>query len=300
VGTVAGMRVHLVDGTYELFRQHFGSAGRQRDGAPDPGPYAATIGVLGSTLGLVEDGATHIGVASDHIIESFRNDLWPGYKTSEGMPPELLHQIPILEDALGAAAAVAAADSRVEQVLIVTPDKDLCQCVRGTRVVQFDRRKREILDEAGVVEKFGVGPASIPDYLGLVGDTADGFPGLPGWGAKSAASVLARYRHIEDIPASVGDWDVPGLRGGEKLATALRDQFELALLFRRIATVELDVDVGSVDDWRWSGPTARFGALAQQLGGAGLASRAERAALRAASRATTNATSDPAGRPAAG
>jgi 5'-3' exonuclease len=310
-GTVAGMRVHLVDGTYELFRQHFGSAGRQRDGAPDPGPYAATIGVLGSTLGLVEDGATHIGVASDHVIESFRNDLWPGYKTSEGMPPELLHQIPVVEDALvamgvvtwamveheaddalGAAAAIAAADPRVEQVLIVTPDKDLCQCVSGTRVVQFDRRKREILDEAGVVEKFGIAPASIPDYLGLVGDTADGYPGLPGWGAKSAASVLARYGHIEDIPPSVGDWDLPALRGSEKLASTLRDQIELALLFRRIATVELDVDVGNVDDWRWTGPTARFGALVQQLGGPELVGRAERAAVRAASRATTRATSD--------
>ena len=239
------MRVHLVDGTYELFRQHFG-AGKQRGGAPEPGPYAATIGVLGSTLALVEDGATHIGVASDHIIESFRNDLWPGYKTSEGMPPELLHQIPVIEDALvamgvttwamveheaddalGAAAAIADADARVEQVLIVTPDKDLGQCVRGTRVVQYDRRKREIIDEAGVIAKFGVAPASIPDYLGLVGDTADGFPGLPGWGAKSAAGVLARYGHLEDIPPSVGDWDVPGVRGTEKLAATLRSHMEL-------------------------------------------------------------------------
>jgi 5'-3' exonuclease len=298
------MRVHLVDGTYELFRQHFGSANRQRDGAPAPGKYAATIGVLGSTLALIEDGATHVGVASDHVIESFRNDLWPGYKTSEGMPPELLHQIPVLEDglvamgvttwamveheaddALGAAAAIAAADARVEQVLIVTPDKDLCQCVRGTRVVQFDRRKREIIDEAGVVAKFGVGPASIPDYLGLVGDTADGYPGIAGWGAKSAANVLARYGHLEDIPASVREWDVPGLRGSEKLATTLREQIELAILFRRIATVELDVDVGKVDDWWWTGPTPRFGALAQRLGAPELAGRAERAAVRAASRA---------------
>jgi 5'-3' exonuclease len=298
------MRVHLVDGTYELFRQHFGSAGRQRDGAAAPGPYAATLGVLGSTLGLVEDGATHVGVASDHVIESFRNDLWPGYKTSEGMPPELLHQIPIVEDALvamgvttwamveheaddalGAAAAVAAADPRVEQVLIVTPDKDLGQCVSGTRVVQFDRRKREIIDEDGVVAKFGIGPASIPDFLGLVGDTADGFPGLQGWGAKSAAAVLARYGHIEHIPPSVADWDVPGLRGGAQLATTLRDQIDLALLFRRIATIELDVDVGTVDDWRWVGPTSSFGTLVEQLGGPELAGRAERAAARAAKRA---------------
>ena len=303
-GYRGSMRVHLVDGTYELFRQHFGSARGQRDAAPDPGKYAATIGVLGSTLALIEDGATHVGVASDHVIESFRNDLWPGYKTSEGMPPELLHQIPVLEDgltamgvttwamveheaddALGAAAAIAAADARVEQVLIVTPDKDLCQCVRGTRVVQFDRRKREIIDEAGVIAKFGVGPASIPDYLGVVGDTADGYPGIAGWGAKSAASVLARYGHLEDIPASVRDWDVPGLRGGEKLATTLREQIELAILFRRIATVELDVDVGKVDDWWWTGPTPRFGALAQGLGAPELAARAERAAVRAAARA---------------
>jgi 5'-3' exonuclease len=298
------MRVHLVDGTYELFRQHFG-AGKPRGGASDPGPYAATIGVLGSTLALVEDGATHIGVASDHIIESFRNDLWPGYKTSEGMPPELLHQIPVLEDALvamgvttwamveyeaddalGAAAAIADADARVQQVLIVTPDKDLCQCVRGTRVVEFDRRKREIIDEAGVIEKFGVGPASIPDYLGLVGDTADGFPGLPGWGAKSAAGVLARYGHLEDIPPSVSDWDVPGVRGTVQLAATLRSQIDLALLFRRIATVELDVEVGGVDDWHWTGPTPRFGDIAQRIGAPDLAGRAERAAVRAANRAT--------------
>ena len=193
--------------------------------------------MLNSTLQLLADGATHVGVASDHIIESFRNDLWPGYKTSAGMPPELLAQIPMVEealvamgvttwamveheadDALGAAAAIADADERVEQVLIVTPDKDLGQCVRGTRVVQFDRRKREIVDEAGVIAKFGVPPASIPDYLGLVGDSADGFPGIAGWGAKSAAAVLARYGHLEDIPDSAGQWDVPGLRGAAKLS----------------------------------------------------------------------------------
>jgi 5'-3' exonuclease len=305
VGTVAGMRVHLVDGTYELFRQHFGSAGRQRDGAPDPGPYAATIGVLASTLALIVDGATHVGVASDHVSESFRNVLWPTYKTSEGMPPELLMQTPVLEDALvamgvvtwamveheaddalGAAAKVAAADPRVEQVLIVTPDKDLGQCVTGTRVVQFDRRKREIIDEAGIIEKFGIPPASIPDYLGLVGDTADGFPGLPGWGAKSAARVLARYGNIEQIPASVGEWDLPGMRGIEKLAATLRDQLDVALLFRRIATVELDVDVGTVDEWKWTGPTTRFAAVAEHIGAPDLVGRAERSAARALSRAS--------------
>src|SRR5690606_33733533 len=196
------------------------------------GEFDATIGVLTSTLQMISEGATHLGVASDHTIESFRNELWAGYKTSEGMLPELLNQIPIMEDALvamgvttwpmveweaddalGAAAAVADADERVEQVLIVTPDKDLGQCVRGQRVVQYDRRKREIIDEAAVHEKFGIPPASIPDYLALVGDAADGFPGLPGWGAKSASLVLARYGHLEDIPPEASLWDVAGLRG---------------------------------------------------------------------------------------
>lgn len=273
------VKVHLVDGTYELFRQNFGRSGRD-----DPRPHAATIGVLASTLALVADGATHLGVASDHVIESFRNELWAGYKTSDGMLPELLEQIPMVEealvamgvtvwamvdheadDALAAAAAVADADERVEQVLIITPDKDLGQCVRGTRVVQFDRRKRELVDHDGVVAKFGVEPESIADYLGLVGDSSDGFPGLPGWGAKSASAVLARYRHLEDIPDEPGQWDVPGLRGAEKLATTLREQRELAELFRHIATVVTDIDVGAVDDWAWSGPTSEFSAVAEGL-----------------------------------
>ncbi len=287
------MRVHLVDGTYELFRQYFGAASRHRDSHP----YAAAAGVVSSTLGLIEDGATHVGVASDHVIESFRNELWAGYKTSAGMEPSILEQIPIVEDALasagftvwpmvefeaddalGAAAEVADADARVDQVLIVTPDKDLGQCVRGDRVVQFDRRKREIIDEDGVREKFGVGPASIPDYLGLVGDSADGFPGLPGWGAKSAGLVLAQYGHLEDIPASAGQWDVPGLRGAAKLSATLQSQLDDAVLFRRIATVETDIDVGSVDDWRWSGPTESFADVAERLGAPGLAGYAERLA----------------------
>ena len=290
------VKIHLVDGTYELFRQNFGRAAKE----PDAGPFAATTGVLASTLMLLADGATHVGVASDHVIESFRNDLWPGYKTSEGMPPELLEQIPLMEeslaamgvtvwamvtheadDALAAAAAVADADERVEQVLIVTPDKDLGQCVKGHRVVQYDRRKREIVDEAGVIAKFGVPPASIPDYLGLVGDTADGFPGIAGWGAKSASAVLARYEHIEAIPEQPGQWDVPGLRGAAKLAANLRDDYELALLFRRIATAETDVDVGTVDDWEWRGPTPEFDEWAERLGEPRLA---ERAATLAASR----------------
>lgn len=290
------MKVHLVDGTYELFRQNFGRAARE----PDAGPYAATVGVLASTLMLLADGATHIGVASDHVIESFRNDLWPGYKTSAGMPPELLAQIPMVEealvamgvttwamvsheadDALAAAAAVADADERVEQALIVTPDKDLGQCVRGRRIVQFDRRKREIVDEDGVIAKFGVPPSSIPDYLGLVGDSADGFPGIAGWGAKSASAVLARYLHIEDIPAQPGQWEVPGLRSAAKLAANLRDDYELALLFRRIATTDVDVDVGVVDDWEWTGPTPDFDEWAVRLGEPRLA---ERAATLAATR----------------
>jgi 5'-3' exonuclease len=291
------MRVHLVDGTYELFRQHFGNAGRRGGKDGDAGEFAATIGVLASTLALLDDGATHLAVASDHVIESFRNDLWAGYKTSAGMLPELLMQIPVVEDALvamgvttwamveyeaddalAAAAAVADADERVEQVLIVTPDKDLGQCVRGTRVVQFDRRHREILDHDAVVAKFGIEPESIPDYLGLVGDTADGFPGLPGWGSKSASAVLARYKHLEAIPPHAGQWDVPGLRGAPKLSATLQDQFEFALLFRRIATVETDIDVGTVDDWRWTGPTPHFEQVALALGAPELAVHATRLA----------------------
>ncbi len=285
------MRVHLVDGTYELFRQHFGQVARHSNTHPS----AAAAGVVASTLALVEDGATHVGVASDHTITSFRNDLYDGYKDGVGMDEDILRQIPVMEDALAAAgftvwpmvtheaddamaaaAAVGDADERVEQVLIVTPDKDLGQCVRGERVVQFDRRKREILDEAAVIAKFGIGPASIPDYLGLVGDSADGFPGLPGWGAKSAAKVLARYGHIEDIPAAAGQWDVDGLRGAAKLASTLQENYEDALLFRRIATVDIDIDVGSVDDWRWTGPTERFASVADELGSPDLVRYASR------------------------
>jgi 5'-3' exonuclease len=289
------VRVHLIDGTYELFRQHYGQAARH----DDPGPFAAAIGVVNSTLQLVADGATHVGVASDHVIESFRNDLWPGYKTSAGMPPELLAQIPVMEralqlagftvwamveweadDALGAAARVAEEDRRVEQALIVTPDKDLGQCVRGTRVVQYDRRKQEIVDEQAVLAKFGVGPASIPDYLALVGDSADGYPGLQGWGAKSAATVLAKFGHLDLIPASSGQWGLAGLRGVEKLAVTLRQQLDLALLFRRIATVETDVEVGAVDEWQWDGPTEQFTEAADKLGAPVLAERAARLAAR--------------------
>lgn len=286
------MRVHLIDGTYELFRQHFGQVSRHGDS----GPNDAAIGVVASTLQLVSTGATHLGVASDHIIESFRNDLYAGYKTSEGMDPVLLRQIPVMEealvscgfttwdmveweadDALATAAAVADADPRVEQVLIVTPDKDLCQCVRGTRVVEYDRRRDEIIDEAGVVAKFGVPPASIADYLALVGDSADGYPGLPGWGAKSASTVLAKFGTIDAIPRSSGEWGLPALRGAEKLARTLTDQMADALLFRTIATAALDVPVGTVDDWQWKGPTEGFAAFAAKLGAPDLVARAHRA-----------------------
>jgi 5'-3' exonuclease len=291
--TVRVMRVHLIDGTYELFRQHFGQVSRHEDSHP----MAAAAGVVSSTFALLADGATHVGVASDHTIKSFRNDLYAGYKDGAGMDEDILRQIPVMEDALtaagfvvwpmvsheaddamAAAAKVGAADERVEQVLIVTPDKDLGQCVQGDRVVQFDRRKREILNEAAIIEKFGIGPASIPDYLGLVGDSADGFPGLPGWGAKSAARVLARYGHIEDIPAAAGQWDVDGLRGAAKLSATLQAQMEDAFLFRKIATVDTDLDVGAVDEWRWTGPTEGFAAVAEQIGSPGLSRQAQKLA----------------------
>ena len=288
------MQVHLVDGTYEIFRYHFALPSHL---TADGREVAATRGVVGSMLGLLEDGATHVGIATDHVIESFRNDLWPGYKSSEGMPPELLGQFQLLEDvleaagftvfpmveyeaddAMAAAAAVADADPRVDQVVICTPDKDLGQCVVGDRVVQLDRRKGMEIDAAGVEERFGVPPPSIPDYLALVGDSADGFPGLPGWGGKSAAGVLARYGHLEQIPAGADSWDV-SVRGAGKLAATLQDQFELALLFRRIATVERDAPtVTDVEELRWTGPTPELRELAESLDAPNLAARAERLA----------------------
>ena len=288
------MIVHLVDGTYELYRQHYGQAVR----SSAPAPNAATIGVLNSTLQLLQEGATHIGVATDHVIESFRNDLWHGYKTSEGMEPEILTQIPIVEealrsmgvtvwameeyeadDALASAAAVASADPKVTQVQILSPDKDLGQCVVGDRVVQIDRRKMSkgedgLVNEAAVIAKFGVPPSSIADYLALVGDTVDGFPGLAGWGAKSAATVLARYGRIEDIPEAAGQWDVPGLRGAPKLAASLSENRDLALLFRRIATTVDTVPVGKVAEWRWDGPTPDFAEFCADLGAPRLAEKA--------------------------
>jgi 5'-3' exonuclease len=288
--------VHLVDGTYELFR-HFYGPGGTRDVAR--GDRTAVRGVLGTVLRMLEEGATHLAVATDHVVESFRNDLWPGYKTAEGLDPALRDQFHPLEDALralgvavfamvefeaddalAAAAAVAAADPRVERVLIWTPDKDLAQCVRGTRVVQVDRRTGAVRDEAGVIARFGVAPASIPDWLALVGDSADGFPGLPGWGAKSAATVLARWRTLEAIPPDPADWQVR-VRGAAGLAATLAARREDALLFRALATLRTDVPVApSVDALRWRRPLPELASLAASLGAPGLAERAAAIASR--------------------
>jgi 5'-3' exonuclease len=291
--------VHLVDGTYELFR-YFLSPGAAFD-RRGPKELLGVRGVVASILGMLEGGATHLGVATDHVIESFRNALWPGYKTGEGMDPLLYAQFEPLEEALGAlgvvvwpmvefeaddalaaAAAVAAADARVEQVVICTPDKDLAQCVRGTRVVQLDRRRNELRDEAGVRQKFGVPPASIPDWLALVGDSADGYPGLPGWGARSAATVLARYGHLEAIPRQAAEWDV-SVRGAERLAATLAEQGERARLFRTLATLRVDAPIGTdVDALRWVGPRPGFAAWSERLGPPSLQDRAAKlAAVRA-------------------
>ena len=289
------MIVHLVDGTYELFR-YFLSPGAAFDRSAPP-ELRAVRGVVASILGMLEGGATHLGVATDHVIESFRNALWPGYKTGEGMDPLLYAQFEPLEEALGAlgvavwpmvefeaddalaaVAAVAAADARVEQVVICTPDKDLAQCVRGQRVVQLDRRRAELRDEAGVVKKFGVRPASIPDWLALVGDSADGFPGLAGWGAASASAVLARYEHLERIPEQAANWEVP-VRGAARLAATLAAQREHAMLFRTLATLRADAPIGaSVDALRWVGPRPGFTAWAERLGPPSLQERAAKLA----------------------
>ncbi len=288
------MKVHLVDGTYELFRHFFALPSHTR---ADGQEVAAVRGVLASLVGLLEEGATHVGVATDHVIESFRNDLYPHYKTGAGIDPALRSQFEPLEEALAAAgfavwplveyeaddglaaaAALAAADPRVERVLICTPDKDLAQCVIGTRVQLFDRRQRVALDAAGVRAKFGVDPESIPDYLALVGDSADGFPGLPGWGAKSAAAVIGHYGHLEKIPASPQDWAVP-VRGAAKLAATLEAQRADALLFRRLATLAREGPaVGALDDWLWRGPTPAFAEIAAGLGAQALAVRLARLA----------------------
>ena len=285
------MNVHLIDGTYELFRHHFGApSALDRDGREMGG----VRGVLASVLGMLNAGATHLAVATDHVIESFRNELWPGYKTGAGIPEDLLGQFRPLEralramgvqvwameeleadDGLASGAARAARDPRVECVYICTPDKDLSQCVAGNRVVQWDRRRGEVRNEQGVISKFGVPPASIPDYLALVGDSADGFPGVPGWGAKSTASVLARYRHLENIPGRADAWDVT-VRGAERLAGALLAHRANAFLFRDLATLRDGVILfDDVDELAWSGPEPRFEDLAAHLGAPGLWRRAQ-------------------------
>jgi 5'-3' exonuclease len=276
-----GLDVHLIDGTYELFRHYYAvPSARDADGRE----VGAVRGVLTSVLGMINGGATHIGVATDHVIESFRNGLWPGYKTSAGIEPDLKAQFPLLEealsalgvavwpmveyeadDALAAASAAAAAADGVGRVLICTPDKDLAQCVRGTRVVQLIRRTRTIRAEADVVAKFGVHPESIPDYLALVGDASDGYPGLAGWGAKSAAAVLARYVHLESIPEDWRTWGVNAAAAGALARTLARDR-DLAFLFRDLATLRTDIKLfESIDDLQWKGPTAAFPALAARL-----------------------------------
>lgn len=289
---LGAMNVHLIDGTYELFRHYYGAPGAQDRFGHEAG---GVRGVLFSLLGMLEAGATHVAVATDHVIESFRNQLWPGYKTGAGVEPALLAQFRPLEDALRAmgvrvwameeleaddgmasGAALAARDSRVERVFLCTPDKDLSQCVRGNRVVQWDRRRDEVRDEAGVVRKFGVPPASIPDYLALVGDSADGFPGVPGWGAKSTATVLARYRHLEHIPARSDNWDV-AVRGALRLAANLGEHRADAFLFRDLATLRDGAALfESVDELEWRGPGPDFRETAHDLGAPGLWERAER------------------------
>jgi 5'-3' exonuclease len=288
------VQVHLVDGTYELFRQYLAPRPGHRDAKGIE--VGATRAVVGSVLGMLESGATHIGVASDHIVESFRNDLWAGYKTGEGLDPDLFGQFEMMEealtalgvavwamvdleadDALASAAVVAARDRRVQQVLICTPDKDLGQCVGG-KVVQLDRRKEVLLDPDGVKDKFGVPPESIPDWLALVGDSADGFPGLPGFGAKSAAALLTRYGHIEQIPDDGRLWDVPGLRGVDRLAATLSAGREVVALFKVLATLRTDADVGTVDDWEWTEPTQDFPAWCERFDQPRLLQRAQKLA----------------------
>jgi len=290
------VQVHLVDGTYELFRQFL---------APRPGhtdddgvEVGATRAVTASVLTMLEDGATHLGVATDHVIESFRNEMWETYKTGEGIDALLRAQFPLLEDALTAlgvtvwpmveyeaddalasAAAVAATDERVEQVIICTPDKDLGQCVGG-KVVQLDRRRGVLLDAQGVRDKFGVPPESIPDWLALVGDTADGFPGLPGFGAKTAAALLARFGHVEAIPDDPRAWDVPGVRGAERLAGTLTAGRAVAARFKDLAQLRVDVPVGTVDDWEWRGPRPELDDWCARFGSPRLAERAANLAAR--------------------
>ena len=271
------MIVHLIDGTYELFRHFYGL---RRFSKGQDKPFGAVLGVLNTVLETIEGGATHIGVATDHVIESFRNDLWPGYKTGDGIEPALWKQFhpleealaamgvavwPMIEleadDALASAAALAAVDERVQKVCIWTPDKDLAQCVRDDRVVQMDRRAKAIRNAAGVREKFGVDPPLIPDYLALVGDTADGYPGIDGIGKAGAARLVTRHGPIEDFPATV-----------------LGEQRELALLFKKLATLRTDAPLFSdVDELRWRGPRDDFAAMSERLGDARVLARSQKA-----------------------
>jgi 5'-3' exonuclease len=290
------MIVHLIDGTYELFRSFYGFRKSKR---PDDG-FGAVRLALHSALQMVETGGTHIGVATDHIIESFRNELWPGYKTGAGIEPTLWAQFHPLEDALAAfgfavwpmveleaddglasAAAIAARDERVDKVCIWTPDKDLAQCVVEDRVVQVDRRAKAVRDAAAIIAKFGVPPESIPDYLAVVGDAADGYPGIPGWGAKSAATVLAQYGHLENIPIAEGSWGGVFNRG--QLAHNLRTNWDLALLFRNLATLRTDAPLfSSVDQLEWRGPLPEAVAIAERIGGVDLLKRADIARAKSA------------------
>ncbi len=275
------LRIYLVDGTYELFRHYYALPSAKDEGGQE---IAAVRGVVQSLLGMIGNGATHLAVATDHVIESFRNGLWSGYKTSAGVEADLLAQFPLLEealsaagilvwpmvefeadDALAAAAVAAARDPRVEQVIICTPDKDLGQCVRGTRIVQLNRRTGVTLDAQGVTQKFGVPPDSIPDYLALVGDAADGYPGLPGWGPKSSAAVLGKFGRLEAIPADYLEWRVK-VTNAPALADTLSRERELAVLFRTLATLRTDIALfDNVDQLRWDGPTPEFAALAARL-----------------------------------
>src|SRR5215472_11683649 len=284
------MDIYLIDGTYELFRYFYAVPSAKDTGGQEIG---AVRGVLGSILSMIEGGATHVGVATDHVIESFRNDLYLGYKTSEGVDPALLSQFLLLEealqsmgvlvwpmikfeadDALASAAAKAAQDDRARRVIICTPDKDLSQCVVGSRVVQLDRRRDTLRDEAGVITKFGIKPSSIPDYLAVVGDSADGYPGIAGWGSKAAAAVLSQYPHLEDIPKDWRRWD-PTVRRARPLAEALFAAWGDAVLFRTLATLRVDVPVfKSIDDLQWRGPAKDFKRISERLKAPNLFQRA--------------------------
>jgi 5'-3' exonuclease len=289
------MNVHLIDGTYELFRYFFAVPSAKDTTGQEIG---AVRGVLGSVFSMIEAGATHLGVATDHVVESFRNDLYAGYKTSEGVPPELLSQFPILEDALSAmgvkvwpmtyfeaddalasASAKSAEDPQVNQIMICTPDKDLAQCVVGNKVVQVDRRREIVRDEAAIDAKFGVKPESIPDYLAVTGDSADGYPGIVGWGAKAAAAVFSRYVHLENVPKDCRDWD-PSIKRAKGLAESLFGSWDDALLFRTLATLRLDAPVfESLEELKWDGPRPEFENFCERLKAADLYRRVTARAL---------------------